>query len=251
MFIPKKNIIVGRNPVVEALKNSQTIDKILLSKNASGDVINEIRLLAKNNNVPVQYVPIEKINSLTNVQHQGVVAFKSAVRYQDLQQVIDWVIEKGEAPLFIILDGVTDVRNIGAIARTAVCCGVHAIIIPDKGVGALNEDAVKTSAGALEQINICRVNSLMNAVDELHLNGIKVFASEMTAKQKLFNLELVEPCAIVMGGEEKGVYPALMKICDETFHIPMANQFESLNVSVAAGMILYESMKQRISSLNS
>ncbi len=251
MFIPKKNIIVGRNPVVEALKNAQTIDKILLSKNASGDVINEIRLLAKNSNVPVQYVPIEKINSLTNVQHQGVVAFKSAVRYQDLQQVIDWVIEKGEAPLFVILDGVTDVRNIGAIARTAVCCGVHAIIIPDKGVGALNEDAVKTSAGALEQINICRVNSLMKAVDELHLNGIKVFASEMTAKQKLFNLELVEPCAIVMGGEEKGVYPALMKICDETFHIPMVNQFESLNVSVAAGMILYESMKQRISSLNS
>jgi 23S rRNA (guanosine2251-2'-O)-methyltransferase len=251
MFIPKKNIIVGRNPVVEALKNAQTIDKILLSKNASGDVINEIRLLAKNSNVPVQYVPIEKINSLTNVQHQGVVAFKSAVRYQDLQQVIDWVIEKGEAPLFVILDGVTDVRNIGAIARTAVCCGVHAIIIPDKGIGALNEDAVKTSAGALEQINICRVNSLMKAVDELHLNGIKVFASEMTAKQKLFNLELVEPCAIVMGGEEKGVYPALMKICDETFHIPMANQFESLNVSVAAGMILYESMKQRISSLNS
>jgi 23S rRNA (guanosine2251-2'-O)-methyltransferase len=251
MFIPKKNIIVGRNPVVEALKNSQTIDKILLSKNASGDVINEIRLLAKNNNVPVQYVPIEKINSLTNVQHQGVVAFKSAVRYQDLQQVIDWVIEKGEAPLFIILDGVTDVRNIGAIARTAVCCGAHAIIIPDKGVGALNEDAVKTSAGALEQINICRVNSLMKAVDELHLNGIKVFASEMTVKQKLFNLELTEPCAIVMGGEEKGVYPALMKICDETFHIPMANQFESLNVSVAAGMILYESMKQRMSSVKS
>jgi 23S rRNA (guanosine2251-2'-O)-methyltransferase len=251
MFIPKKNIIVGRNPIVEALKNSQTIDKILLSKNASGDVVNEIRLLAKNNNVPVQYVPIEKINSLTNVQHQGVVAFKSAVRYQDLQQVIDWVIEKGEAPLFIILDGVTDVRNIGAIARTAVCCGAHAIIIPDKGVGALNEDAVKTSAGALEQINICRVNSLMKAVDELHLNGIKVFASEMTAKQKLFNLELAEPCAIVMGGEEKGVYPALMKICDETFHIPMANQFESLNVSVAAGMILYESMKQRMSSVKS
>jgi 23S rRNA (guanosine2251-2'-O)-methyltransferase len=251
MFIPKKNIIVGRNPVVEALKNAQTIDKILLSKNASGDVINEIRLLAKNNNVPVQYVPIEKINSLTNVQHQGVVAFKSAVRYQDLQQVIDWVIEKGEAPLFIILDGVTDVRNIGAIARTAVCCGAHAIIIPDKGVGALNEDAVKTSAGALEQINICRVNSLMKAVDELHLNGIKVYASEMTAKQKLYNLELTEPCAIVMGGEEKGVYPALMKICDETFHIPMANQFESLNVSVAAGMILYESMKQRMSFVKS
>lgn len=249
MFVPKKNIIAGRNPVVEALKSGQTIDKILLSKNASGDVINEIRNLAKDNNVPVQYVPIQKINGLTNVQHQGIIAFKSAVRYQDLQQVIDFVNSNGEVPLFIILDGVTDVRNIGAIARTAVCCGAQAIIIPDKGVGALNEDAVKTSAGALEQINICRVNSLMKAVDELHLNGIRVYASEMTATTKLYELELKEPCAIIMGSEDKGVFPGLMKICDEKFNIPMVNNFESLNVSVAAGMILYESMKQRTQSI--
>lgn len=247
MFVPKKNIIAGRNPVVEALKTGQTIDKILLSKNASGDVVNEIRNLAKENNVPIQYVPIQKINGLTNVQHQGIIAFKSAVRYQDLQQVIDFVNSNGEVPLFVILDGVTDVRNIGAIARTAVCCGAQAIIIPDKGVGALNEDAVKTSAGALEQINICRVNSLMKAVDELHLNGLKVFASEMTATTKLYELELKEPCAIIMGSEDKGVFPGLMKICDEKFNIPMVNNFESLNVSVAAGMILYESMKQRVS----
>ncbi|BAV08211.1 23S rRNA (guanosine2251-2'-O)-methyltransferase [Filimonas lacunae] len=246
MFQSKKNIIAGRNPVTEALKAGQTIDKVLMFKNASGEAINEIRQLAKDNNVPVQYVPNEKLNSLTNVQHQGVVAFKSAIRYQDLQQVIDWVNEKGEVPLFLILDGVTDVRNIGAIARTALCCGAQAIIIPDKGVGALNEDAVKTSAGALELIQICRVNSLMKAVDELHLNGIKVFASEMTAKKRLFDLELKEPAAIVMGGEEKGVFPALMRICDEQFHIPMSNGFESLNVSVATGMILYEVMKQRI-----
>lgn len=249
MFVPKKNIIAGRNPVVEALKSGQTIDKILLSKNASGDVINDIRNLAKDNNVPIQYVPIQKINGLTNVQHQGIIAFKSAVRYQDLQQVIDFVNSNGEVPLFIILDGVTDVRNIGAIARTAVCCGAQAIIIPDKGVGALNEDAVKTSAGALEQINICRVNSLMKAVDELHLNGIKVYASEMTATTKLYELELKEPCAVIMGSEDKGVFPGLMKICDEKFNIPMVNNFESLNVSVAAGMILYESMKQRTQSI--
>jgi 23S rRNA (guanosine2251-2'-O)-methyltransferase len=249
MFVPKKNIIAGRNPVVEALKSGQTIDKILLSKNASGDVINEIRNLAKDNNVPIQYVPVQKINGLTNVQHQGILAFKTAVRYQDLQSVVDLVNSQGEVPLFIILDGVTDVRNIGAIARTAVCCGAQAIIIPDKGVGALNEDAVKTSAGALEQINICRVNSLMKAVDDLHLNGIKVFASEMTADKKLFQLELKEPCAIVMGSEDKGVYPALMRICDEKFNIPMVNNFESLNVSVAAGMILYETMKQRTQSI--
>lgn len=246
MFNPKKNIIAGRNPLIESLKQGQLIDKILLSRNASGDAINEIRELAKAKNIPVQYVPIEKINSLTNIQHQGALAFKGSVLYQDLQQVIDFVNGEGKVPLFLILDGVTDIRNIGAIARTALCCGVQAIIIPDKGVGALNEEAMKASAGALEQINICRVNSLMKAVDELHLNGIKVFASEMTASTKLFDLQMNEPCAIVMGGEERGVHPAMMKICDDRFKIPMANNFESLNVSVAAGMILYEAMKQRL-----
>lgn len=248
-FTKKKNILAGRNPVIEGLKNNQNIDKILIAKNAGGEALTEIRELAKQLKVPVQYVPVEKINSLTNIQHQGVVAFKSAVFYQDLQQVIDFVISKGEVPLFLMLDGITDVRNIGAIARTALCCGAQAIIIPDKGVGALNEDAVKASAGALEQLLICRVNSLMKAVDELHLNGIKVFASEMKAPISLFQLSMQEPCVVVMGGEEKGVYPALMKICDTSFHIPMNNNFESLNVSVAAGMILYEAMKQRMQSI--
>ena len=145
-----------------------------------------------------------------------------------------------------MLDGITDIRNIGAIARSAFCFGVHALIIPDKGVGALNEDAILTSAGALEKLAVCRVNSLMKAVDELHLNGIKVFASEMTATKKLMELNLKEPCAIVLGGEENGVYPALMKICDEQFQIPMPGNFESLNVSVANGVILYEAVRQRV-----
>lgn len=222
------------------------IDKILMFKNASGESIKEIRELAKVLNIPLQYVPNEKLNSLTNINHQGVIAFKSGIVYQDLQQVIDWVNEKGETALFVILDGVTDVRNIGAIARSAFCCGSQAIIIPDKGVGALNEDAIKSSAGALEQINICRVNSLMKAVDTLHLNGIKVYASEMTATKKLYELALTEPAAVIMGSEDKGVFPALMKICDEQFKIPMAGSFESLNVSVATGMILYEAMRQRL-----
>ena len=149
-------------------------------------------------------------------------------------------------PLFLILDGITDIRNIGGIARTAYCCGVHALIIPDKGVGALNEDAILTSAGALEKIVVCRANSLMKAVDELHLNGIKVFASELSAKKNVFDCNFSEPCAIVMGNEEKGIYAALIKICDEKFKIPMPGDFESLNVSVATGIILYEAMKQRM-----
>jgi 23S rRNA (guanosine2251-2'-O)-methyltransferase len=242
----KKNIIAGRHPVQEALQSGQLVDKILLSRSASGDAIGVLLKLAKEKNVPVQYVPPEKLNGLTNVQHQGVVAYKSAVVYQDLQDVITWVNEQGVVPLFLILDGITDVRNIGAIARTAVCCGVQAIIIPEKGVGALNEDAVKTSAGALEMIQVCRVNSLMKAVDELHLNGIKVVASEMTAQKFVFDIDFKEPMAIVMGGEEKGVFPALMKICDDQYKIPMQNNFESLNVSVAAGITLYEVMKQRM-----
>jgi 23S rRNA (guanosine2251-2'-O)-methyltransferase len=143
MFQSKKNIISGRNPVTEALRQGNNIDKILLFKNASGESVHEIRRLAKERQVPVQYVPNEKLNALTNTQHQGVIAFRSAIQYQDLQQVIDWINDKGEAALFLMLDGITDVRNIGGIARSLVCCGAHALIIPEKGVGALNEDACK------------------------------------------------------------------------------------------------------------
>ncbi|RFM28938.1 23S rRNA (guanosine(2251)-2'-O)-methyltransferase RlmB [Deminuibacter soli] len=245
MFQSKKNIIAGRNPVTEALKSGQTIDKVLLFKNASGDAIIEIKQLAREQNVPVQYVPQEKLNSLTNVQHQGVVAFKSSVVYQDLQQVIDWVNSQGEVPLFVMLDGVTDVRNIGAIARSAVCCGAQALVIPDKGVGALNEEAMKSSAGALEKILICRVNSLLKALDTLHLNGIKVFTSEMKATKRLHQLNWSEPACVVMGNEEKGVQPYMTKAADEHFTIPMKGGFDSFNVSVATGIILYEAMRQR------
>jgi 23S rRNA (guanosine2251-2'-O)-methyltransferase len=218
----------------------------LLQKNVTGDAIGEIRKLAAQLQVPIQYVPVEKLNSLTRANHQGVVAFAALVQYMDMQQVIDHVVNQGKIPLFIMLDGVTDVRNIGAIARTAVCCGAQALIIPDKGVGALNEDAMKASAGALEKINVCRVNSLMKAVDELRMNGISAFASEMTAKKKLFELDLTAPCCIIMGSEDKGVFAPLMKICDQQFSIPMSGEFESLNVSVATGMILYEAVKQRL-----
>lgn len=233
---------------MEALQNGRGVDKILLQKNVVGETAAAIRKLAKDHNVPVQVVPIEKLNSISRANHQGVIAFAALVQYMELQQVIDHVVGEGQTPLFVLLDGVTDVRNIGAIARTALCCGAQALIIPDKGVGALNEEALKSSAGALQQIHVVRVNSLMKAVDELHMNGIKVFASEMTAKSQLDKLEWKEPAAVVMGSEDKGVYPALMKICDETFRIPMAGSFESLNVSVAAGMILYEAMKTRMQS---
>ena len=242
----KSSLIIGRQPLIESFNAGRAIDKILLQKNVTGDNIGDIRKLATQHNVPIQYVPIEKLNSISRANHQGVIAFAALVQYLNLQQVIDHVVQQGVTPLFIMLDGVTDVRNIGAIARTAVCCGAQALIIPDKGVGALNEDAMKASAGALEKIHVCRVNSLMKAVDDLHLNGISVFASEMTANKKLFELDLTAPCCVIMGSEDKGVFKPLMKICDETFNIPMSGDFESLNVSVATGMILYEAVKQRL-----
>lgn len=243
---PKKNtLIIGRKAVIEALQGGKQLERIYMQSTVHGEVIDTIRSLAEAALVPINKVPVEKLNGFNVSNHEGCVGVISKIHYQNLQDVISFVVEKGESPLFVILDGITDIRNIGAIARSAYCFGVHALVIPDKGVGALNEDAILTSAGALEKLAVCRVSSLMKAVDELHLNGIKVFASEMTAEKKLYDLNLSEPCAIVLGGEEHGVYPALMKICDEQFQIPMTGDFESLNVSVANGVILYEAMKQR------
>ena len=243
---PKKSsLIVGRKAVIDAMQAGKQLERIYLQGTVHGEVIDEIKKLAEKNQVPINKVPVEKLNNFNVSNHEGCVALIAKVQYQNLQDVISLVVDNGQAPLFLILDGITDIRNIGGIARSAYCFGVHAIIIPDKGVGALNEDAVLTSAGALEKIAVCRVNSLMKAVDELHLNGIKVFASEMKATKKIFDVDLNEPCAIVMGGEEKGVYPALLKICDEQFQIPMTTDFDSLNVSVATGIILFEAMKQR------
>lgn len=227
------------------MQEGKQLDRIWLQATVHGPVIDEIKKLAAECMVPINKVPVEKLNGFNISNHEGCVAQISKIQYQDLQQVISFIVDKGESPLFLILDGITDIRNIGGIARSAFCFGVHAIIIPDKGVGALNEDAILTSAGALEQIAVCRVNSLMKAVDDLHMNGIKVFASEMKAAKKIYDCNFSEPCAIVMGGEEHGIYPALMKICDERFSIPMTGDFDSLNVSVSTGIILYEVMKQR------
>lgn len=248
MAIKKSSIIIGRQPLVEALHSGKAVDKILLQKNANGEVVQQIRALSREHNIPIQLVPVEKLNGLTKANHQGVIAFVALVQYLDLQQVIDHVVSNGDVPLFLMLDGVTDVRNIGAIARTAVCCGAQAIVIPDKGVGALNEEAMKSSAGALEKIHICRVNSLLKAVDDLHLNGIAVYTSEMRADKNVYDLDFTSPCCVIMGDEGRGVQPYLAKAADAFFKIPMAGKFDSLNVSVATGMILYEGMKQRMHS---
>jgi 23S rRNA (guanosine2251-2'-O)-methyltransferase len=242
----KSSLIIGRQPLLEAIGAGHQIDKILFQQNISGPSIGEIRKLAKENNIPIQQVPPEKLNALTRSNHQGVIAIAATLSFVALQDVIDHTVSQGSIPLFIMLDGITDVRNIGAIARAAVCCGAQAMIIPGKGVGALNEEALKSSAGALEIIQVCRVTSLLKAIDELHLNGIKIFTSEPKASKKLFELDFKGPGCIVMGSEDKGVQSYLTKAADERFAIPMASTFDSLNVSVAAGIILYEAMKQRM-----
>jgi 23S rRNA (guanosine2251-2'-O)-methyltransferase len=248
MASSSSTLIIGRQPLVEALQSGRPIDKILFQKNISGEAIQQIRQLARDAGIPIQVVPPEKLNHLTRANHQGIIAIASLIRYMDLQQVIDFVVGEGQTPLFVMLDGITDVRNIGAIARSAVCCGAQALIIPDKGVGALQEEALKSSAGALEWIQVCRVSSLLKAVDTLHLNGISVFTSEMRAEKKIYDLSLTDPCCIIMGAEGKGVQPYLAKAADYFFSIPMTGKFNSFNVSVAAGIILYEAMKQRMQS---
>ena len=242
----KDSIIIGRQPLVEALQCGRVIDKILVQKNANGEVLSQIRTLSKEYDVPMQMVPAEKLNFMTRANHQGVIALAALVVYKDLESVLEEIEEKGEVPMMIMLDGITDVRNIGAIARSAYCCGAQAIIIPDKGVGALNEEAMKSSAGALEHIHIIRVNSLIKAVDTLREKGIAVYTSDMKAEKKIYELPLKEPCCVIMGNEERGVQPYLAKAADAYFSIPMATQFDSFNVSVAAGIILYETMKQRL-----
>jgi 23S rRNA (guanosine2251-2'-O)-methyltransferase len=239
------NLIIGRQPVIEAIESGKQIDKIFFQQNVSGDSIGRIRQLASGLHIPIQQVPVEKLNGLSKANHQGVIAIASLVHYTPLQDVIDALNDKGEMPFFLMLDGITDVRNIGGIARSAVCCGVQAIIIPDKGVGAINEEAIKSSAGALHKIYICRVGSLLKAVDELHLNGIKVYSSALNTEKALEDIDFNTPCCIVCGNEEKGVQPFLIKASDETFTIPMTGDFDSFNVSVATGIICYEGMKQR------
>lgn len=237
--------MIGQPAVRDALITGEALDRIYLETKSSGEFTEAIRRLAKEQGIPVNYVPLAKLNAFNVTSHGGCIAVKARVQYHVLQDVISHVTGNGDTPFFLVLDGITDIRNIGGMARTAWCAGVHALIIPDKGIGALNEDALLTSAGALEQIPVCRVNSLMKAVDELHLNGILVYATDMKAEKSVFEADFSGPCAIVMGSEEKGIYPALLKVCDKKVRIPMARDFESLNVSVAAGVILFEAMKQR------
>jgi 23S rRNA (guanosine2251-2'-O)-methyltransferase len=243
---PTLPLLVGRKPVLEALELGTTIEKIFLLRTATGPEINEIKQRAREYNIPISQVPVEKLDYMTKSQHQGIVAWTSLLQYIDLQAGISYVVEKGETPLFLLLDGITDVRNVGAIARSALCCGAQGIILPTSHAASLTEEAIKTSAGALRKILLCRTPSVQQAMDVLRLNGIQILGTQMKGSVPVYESNLIIPTAIVMGAEDTGISKEVLKRADQLIRIPMVSNFDSLNVSVAAGMILYEALRQRV-----
>jgi len=241
-----KSLIYGRNPVLEALQNGIKLDRILMHHTISGDNIGDIIRLSKKTGTPIVRVPVEKLNAMVRGVHQGVIAFGAIVDYTPLQDIISHLYDQGKTPFLLLLDGITDVRNTGAIIRSAVCCGVDAIISSEKNSAPLHEDMVKTSAGAMMQITFCREKNLSYILETLKMNGIKIFSSDLKATQSLLDIDFKTPCCLVLGAEEKGVSRATQEQCDETFKILMQGDFDSLNVSVAAGIICFEAMKQRM-----
>jgi len=241
----KSNLIYGRHPIVDTIQSGGSIDKIFLQKSISKDFEREIRQLCRSFGIPMQYVPKEKLNRLTGQNHQGVIGFLSLVEYKKLEDIIPFIYEQSTSPLFLLLDGITDVRNFGAIARSAELCGVQAIIVPQKGGAAINEDSIKTSAGALTKINVCRESSLRKAIQQLKLNGIRVIGASLQAKRPIYKVDLVSPTAIVLGSEGRGISNDVAKLLDDQFLIPQVGTTDSFNVSVAAGITLYEVLRQR------
>jgi len=244
----KKALIFGRHPVVDAIKSGTQFDKLVIQKGTRGEFEKEIRHLAKQFNIPLQYVPKERMARMTSGNHQGILGFVSLISYYKIEDLLPTIYEKSETPLILILDGVTDVRNFGAIARSAEVCGAHAIVIPQKGAAQINADALKTSAGALTKIPVCRENSLINAIDYLQLSGIQVIASDLQGKKMLPKMDLTVPIGLVIGSEQEGVSPAVLKKVNERFIIPQKGTTDSFNVSVATGIMLYEAVRQRADS---
>lgn len=241
----KQQLIAGRNPVLELLRSDQEVEKVLLSKSASGDVVKQIIQLCRDKEVYYQFVPEVKINSLSRANHQGVLAFSALIQYQEVQKIIDFVFSKGEDPLLLILENVTDIRNLGALARTALGLGVHAIIFPKKESAAVNDVAVKISAGALLKIPVCRVESITAAIKDIKNNGIKIIGLDGTADKFIYEVNARMPLAIIAGSEDEGISNPVIRLVDELVKLPMNPELESYNVSVATAMALYEVNRQK------
>lgn len=244
---PNNGLLIGIRPVLEAIKAGKTIDKIFIQKGLKGDIFPELNTLIHEHKILSIHAPIEKLNRITRKNHQGVIAFTAAVEFQNLGEIVTRTFEKGENPLFLILDRLTDVRNFGAICRTAECTGAQAVVVPMRGSAPINYDALKTSAGALHHLAICREHNLKETISFLQLSGIKVYAVTEKTEENLYAVpNLHEPMALLMGSEEDGVSSEYLQMVDGRLKLPMFGKIGSLNVSVAAGAVLYEVVRQRL-----
>lgn len=239
-------LVFGIRAVIEAIRSGKEIEALYLQRGVSGGLMNELKELIGKYQIITQQVPVEKLNRLTPKNHQGAVAFISPIVYQKIEDIIPQLFETGKVPLILVLDSVTDVRNMGAIARTAECAGVHALVIPSKGSAQINPDAIKTSAGALYKIPVCRHDNFLQAVKFLQESGLQLVCCTEKTKDDIYVPDYTVPTAIVMGSEEDGVRTEIIRISDYLAKIPMYGEIESLNVSVATGIILYETIRQRL-----
>ena len=240
----KSNMIFGIHPLLEALEAGREIDKVMMRRGLRTEESARILALSRERSVPVQFVPEERLGRLTQRQHQGVIAFISEIEYTPLEELVARVYEEGRAPFIVLLDGLTDVRNFGAIARTAECAGVDALVIPERGSVSVTADAVKTSAGALHRIPVCRVSSIAAAVGLLQSSGVRVVAASEKAEERYTETALQLPLGLVMGAEDHGVSTGVLRMADSITRIPQVGAIGSLNVSVAAGILIYEAVRQ-------
>ncbi len=241
----EKEMIFGIRAVIEAVEAGKDIDKVLVKRGLSGELFSELLELTRMHEIPMQSVPVERIDRVTRKNHQGVVAFTSAVTYQKLEHIVPLLYEEGKNPFILLLDGLTDVRNFGAIARTCEVAGVDAIVIPARGSVSVNADAVKTSSGALHSIPVCRERSLKEAIVFLRNSGIKVVTATEKAAELYTGSDMTVPVALLMGAEDTGVASEHLRLSDELVKIPQFGTIQSLNVSVAAGVLIYEAVRQR------
>ena len=240
----KSNMIFGIHPLLEALEAGREIDKVMMRRGLRTEESARILALSRERSVPVQFVPEDRLGRLTQRQHQGVIAFISEIEYTPLEELVARVYEEGRAPFIVLLDGLTDVRNFGAIARTAECAGVDALVIPERGSVSVTADAVKTSAGALHRIPVCRVSSIVAAVGLLQSSGVRVVAASEKAEERYTETALQLPLGLVMGAEDHGVSTDVLRMADSITRIPQVGVIGSLNVSVAAGILIYEAVRQ-------
>lgn len=239
-------MIFGIRTLIEAIQEGKEIDKVFIQKGLRGDLYPELYQLIKDRDIPYSLVPPEKLNRFTRKNHQGVVAFISSITYHNIEQLIPSLYEEGKTPFILVLDRITDVRNFGALARTAECAGVDAILIPARGGAAINADAVKTSAGALHKIPVCRAKYLQDDLKFLKESGLKIIGVSEKAKKAYYEETYKEPIALMLGSEEDGISDAYIPLLDEFVKIPMTGSIASLNVGVAGGILMFEASKQRL-----